>query len=117
MGFRLIVGAVALMGLAACGGDARDYPALLPTDQVLADPAIPVHAADAARDDSLGPVLDARGRALAQRGSPAPAASDAGLQRRADALRARAKALSQQSPDPRPCAEDQPDCTIPPTQE
>ena len=37
MGFRLIGGAMALMGLTACGGARSDYPALMPTDQILSD--------------------------------------------------------------------------------
>lgn len=110
MGFRLIGGAIALMGLAACGDDTRDYPALLPTEQVLAEPAIPAHAAGAARDDSLGAALDARGQALARHAGPAPG-RDSDLQRRADALRARAAALSQRAPDAQQCPETQPDCT------
>ena len=48
MGFRLIGGAMALMGLTACGGARSDYPALMPTDQILAEPAMPAHAGDAA---------------------------------------------------------------------
>lgn len=114
MGFRLIAGVLVLLALIACGDNRRDYPALLPTDQVLADPAIPNHAMDATRDDALGASLDARGRALAQRGSPTPAANDAELQRRAAALRARAQVLSQQSLDPQQCSEEQPDCASQP---
>ena len=110
MGLRLILGAVALTGLAACGDDTRDYPALLPTAEVLADPSIPSHAADAAADDSLGAALDARGKALAGRAGGPPMASNADLHARADALRARAAILSQQSLDAPDCPADQPDC-------
>ena len=87
MGLRLILGAVALTGLAACGDDTRDYPALLPTADVLAEPAIPGHAADAAADDSLGAALDARGKALAGRAGGPPMTDSADLQARADALK------------------------------
>ncbi|GEK68169.1 hypothetical protein [Paracoccus denitrificans] len=90
--------ALALASLAACGDTAGDYPALMPTDRLLAEPALPGHAADAARDPAaVGGALDARGRSLAGRSGTGPAAHDAELQRRADALRARARALSQQS--------------------
>ena len=118
MGLRLILGALALSGLAACGESTRDYPSLLPTAEVLAEPAIPRHAADAATDDSLGAALDARGKALAGRAEGPPMSGGGELQRRADALRARARTLSQQSlddaeaaPDAAPaCPTDQPDC-------
>ena len=107
MGLRLILGAVALTGLAACGDDTRDYPALLPTAEVLADPSIPSHAA---ADDSLGAALDARGKALAGRAGGPPMTDSADLQARADALRSRARDLSQQSLDAPDCPTDQPDC-------
>ena len=84
--------ALALASLAACGDTAGDYPALMPTDRLLAEPALPGHAADAARDPAA-----VGGRSLAGRSGTGPAAHDAELQRRADALRARARALSQQS--------------------
>ena len=115
MGLRLIWGALALAGLAACGDRTHDYPALLPTAEVLAEPRIPGHAADAARDDSVGPSLEARGKALAAQAGGPSHSSDSDLQARAKALQARAKALSQQplddsaaGPD---CPADQPDCT------
>ena len=116
MGLRLILGAMALMGLAACGDDTRDYPSLRPTAEMLAEPAIPGHAADAATDDSLGATLDARGKALEGRagaeraGGPAITGGGKELQTRADALRARARVLSQQSLDEPECPADQPDC-------
>lgn len=58
--------------LAGCTGEARDYPRLLPTDQILAEPTLPDHAPDAALS---------------------PADVDAEAQARADALRQRAEAL------------------------
>ena len=57
---------------AACTQDAGDYPRLLPTAQVLAEPVLPEHAAPAAQD-------------------PAPVTT--GIANRADALRARAGTL------------------------
>lgn len=58
--------------LAACGDPQADYPALMPTDALLAEPALPDAAADAAA---------------------APEATTAATEARADALRARAEAL------------------------
>lgn len=110
MSLRLILGAVALTGLAACGDDTRGYPALLPTAVMLAEPAIPAHAADAAADDSLGASLDARGRALAAQAGAHPAPGSSDLNARADALRSRARELSQQSLDGPDCTPDQADC-------
>lgn len=62
---------ILVLTLAACAEGER-YPALLPTDRLLAEPALPAHA-------------------TAARADPAPvrAATDA----RAEALRARAEAL------------------------
>lgn len=67
-----------LMTLAACGSQG-DYPALLPTSQLLADPDVPVHAQAALSD-------------------PAPVETVANA--RADALRARAAALKGPVVDP-----------------
>lgn len=64
-----ILSLCALAALAACS-DGQDYPRLLPTSQVLAAPALPAHAGDAAQ-------------------SP----PDRAITARADALRARAEAL------------------------
>lgn len=107
-GMGRIWGALALASLAACGDMVGDYPELMPTDRLLAEPALPGHATDAGRDPAAaGNALDARGRSLAA--GAAPAAGDAALQRRAEALRARAKALSQQSPA-EDCPEGSADC-------
>ena len=57
---------------AACTQDAGDYPRLLPTAQVLAEPVLPEHAAPVAQD-------------------PAPVTT--AVNDRAEALRARAAAL------------------------
>ncbi|WP_449045411.1 hypothetical protein [Paracoccus versutus] len=109
-GMGRIWGALALASLAACGDMVGDYPELMPTDRLLAEPALPGHATDAGHDPAAaGGALDARGRSLAARAGAAPAAGDAALQRRAEALRARAKALSQQSPA-EDCPEGSADC-------
>lgn len=72
---RIGPGAAALaLALAGCGGDdAGRFPALLPTQQILAEPVLPEHAAPAAA-------------------SPAPTEAEAAS--RAEALRRRAGALS-----------------------
>ena len=62
---------ILVAALAACGGDG-DYPELLPTSQLLAEPVVPVHAQAAAAD---------------------PAPVEAATASRAEALRARARAL------------------------
>lgn len=58
--------------LSACAGESGPYPRLLPTDRILAEPALPDHAPDAAASS---------------------AAVDAQAQAHADALRQRADAL------------------------
>lgn len=63
----------ALLSVTACGGGDGAYPALLPTERILAEPVLPAHAADAAQ----GP---------AQADTTAAARAEA-LRRRADALR------------------------------
>ncbi|QRZ14013.1 hypothetical protein JWJ88_04960 [Paracoccus methylovorus] len=95
---RRIWGTMALTLLAACGDTGGDYPALLPTDRLLVEPALPAHAAEAGRDPAaISDKLDARGQSLAGRAGAKPVPGDALLQQRAQDLRARAKALSQQS--------------------
>ncbi|WP_415639305.1 hypothetical protein [Paracoccus nototheniae] len=65
---------ILMLMLAACSeGADSDYPALMPTDQILAEPALPAHVG-AVRTDA-GPV-------------------EAATLSRAEALRARARALS-----------------------
>lgn len=104
-----IIGITALAALAGCD-DGRDYPALMPTEQVLAPPALPGHAEDVARDPAAATdALAARGAALSGRGSGGSVADAAALDRRAEALRARAKALSQRSLDDA-CPENKPNC-------
>ncbi len=64
---------VPLMLLAAgCDRNAAPYPTLLPTQQILSEPALPDHAADAGAN---------------------PDAIDAATEDRAEALRSRAEAL------------------------
>lgn len=67
--------------VAACAPDGPDYPALLPTAEVLAEPALPAHAAVAR--------------------TPADAArTEAATSARADALRSRAGGLRAPVIDP-----------------
>lgn len=86
-----------VMLLAACGDDSRDYPALIPTDQLLAEPAIPGHAGIAAGSpDQVASDLAAAGSALnvssAQVTAEVPV--EPALSDRAAALRRRADTLS-----------------------
>lgn len=71
---------IACLALSACGSDA-DYPQLLPTQQILAEPALPAHARGPA-----GP-LD-------------PAAVEAAAAARAAALQQRARDLQAPVIDP-----------------
>jgi hypothetical protein len=55
--------------LSACTGDAEPYPRLLPTDQILAEPALPDYTPQAAVDAEAETRADAlRRRADALRG-------------------------------------------------
>lgn len=90
----LLLGALLLAG---CGDDSRDYPALIPTDQLLAEPAIPGHAGIATGSpDQVASDLAAAGAALnvssAQVTAEAPV--DPALADRAATLRRRADTLS-----------------------
>ncbi|WBU61563.1 hypothetical protein [Paracoccus albus] len=84
--------------LAACGDRAGDYPDLLPTDQLLAEPSIPSHAQIAAGSpDQVRSDLESAGAALAVSSAEVTAqdgAIDPALPPRAEALRRRARALS-----------------------
>lgn len=100
--------ALTLAALAGCDDRIGDYPALLPTDQILAEPAVPGHAADSASDPAaMTAGLQGRRSTLTSQ-APGPVASDAALSGRADALRARAGALSKATlgscPEGRACA-------------
>jgi len=104
-----IWGGLALAMLAGCGDAGGDYPALMPTDRLLAEPALPAHALDAAQSpETVGSMLDGRARSLAGRAGTAAGTGDATLQRRAEALRDRAGALSQQLPPAAPADGDCP---------
>ncbi|WP_199261726.1 hypothetical protein, partial [Paracoccus binzhouensis] len=77
-----ICSALALAALTACGDDTSDYPALMPTDRLLAPPALPGHAADAATDpEAATAALDARAQGLSGRAGSGQAAGDAELRR------------------------------------
>lgn len=96
--------------LAGCSNRIGDYPALLPTDQVLAEPQLPGHARDAARDpQQTRDALSARAAGLSASAGAGPG-SDSALTARAEALRARAAALRKTSLD---CPEGQADCPPP----
>ncbi|HWL59083.1 MAG TPA: hypothetical protein VNQ78_20725 [Paracoccus sp. (in: a-proteobacteria)] len=89
----------ALLALAGCDDRMGDYPALLPTDQLLAEPRLPQHAAEvAASPDSVAHGLEGRAAGL-RSGPPAPTGTGADLAARADALRSRAATLSNKSLD------------------
>lgn len=112
-----MTGILALAVMAGCD-DGRDYPSLLPTDQVLAQPALPAHAGGVGTDPAaVTDALMARRAALqaqsAAGGGTGLDASD--LDRRAAALRARAKALSARALDA--CPEGQADCAAAPAAE
>ncbi|MFC3568896.1 hypothetical protein [Paracoccus simplex] len=109
MSLAKICGALALAALAACSDDTSDYPALMPTDRLLAPPSLPGHAADAANDpEAATAALDARAQGLAGRAGSGQVDNDAELRRRAEALRARARALSERPLDD--CTPDDADC-------
>lgn len=88
--------------LAACADHGIDYPALMPTDQLLAEPAIPGHAEIAATSpDQVAADLAAAGVALAVSQAEVTAAdvtNDAELTARAEALRKRAAEMSAETP-------------------
>ena len=93
---------VPLLMLGACGDSSGDYPALIPTDRLLAEPAIPGHAGIAASNpDQVVSDLQAAGAALAVSQNEVTAADvtdDAALTARAKALRAKAATLSAEAP-------------------
>lgn len=96
--------------LAACSDRTSDYPQLLPTDQVLAEPHIPGHAAGAAKDPrETEQALNARAARLAASGPVGPAADDT-LAARAKALQSRAATLRKTSLD---CPDGGQDCPAP----
>lgn len=105
--------ALGLMVLAGCDDRLGDYPQLLPTDQILADPAIPGHASATAQDPAAV-TQDLQGRAAAlSKSTPAPVATGlrargpaapvmedgSALAQRAEALRKRAAGLAATSLD------------------
>lgn len=88
--------------LSACADRGIDYPALMPTDQLLAEPAIPGHADIAATSpDQVAADLAAAGAGLAVSQAEVTAAdvgNDAALTARAEALRKRAAEMSADTP-------------------
>lgn len=88
---------MATLPLLGCGDRSGDYPTLLPTDQVLAEPSIPGHAQIAANSpDQVVADLETAGAALAVSSAEVTAntsVADAALNSRAETLRQRAAAL------------------------
>ncbi|SDD74788.1 hypothetical protein SAMN05421538_102337 [Paracoccus isoporae] len=89
--------------LAGCGDRSGDYPALLPSEQILAEPAIPGHAEIAASSpDQVVSDLQNAGAALAVSSAEVTAAQSADAQAltaRAEALRRRAAELARTAPE------------------
>lgn len=88
---------LAAITLTACGDYAADYPQLAPTDQLLAPPKIPAHAADAASSpDAVDRALHSDHASVVARADRAlrQGAGSGDLAERATALRARAASLS-----------------------
>lgn len=87
---------------AACTGDDQEYPRLLPTQQILAEPTLPDHVPDAQAD--LDESLRAQGTATRARADAIPDPTDAGdLQARAADLRRRAEELRRADSDAEDC--------------
>lgn len=84
--------------LAACSAGTDDYPRLLPTQQILAEPALPDHAAPAIEADRpVRDTVEAQGAATRGAGEAIPDPVDAAsLNARAADLRRRAEALRNQ---------------------
>lgn len=96
--------------LGGCSDRTGDYPKLLPTDQVLAEPRIPSHAAVVAQDpQETQQALSTRAAGLSASGAAGPGA-DSTLAARAEALQSRAAALRKTSLD---CPETGKDCPSP----
>lgn len=86
--------------IAACGDTGGDYPTLVPVG-TLVEPALPAHAAIAARSPAtVNADVAAAGAATRQRADAIASQSsgDAALLARAAALRARADALREADP-------------------
>lgn len=85
------------LSLFGCSDSLSDYPVLLPTDSLLAEPAIPGHAQIAASSpDQVKADLEAAGQALAVGSTEITAQNVANkdeLNARAEELRRRARAL------------------------
>lgn len=98
-----------ILTLAACS-DYADYPRLLPMDQLTAAPRLPANAAEAASSPAtVNARLQQQRGALQSRAAAAaasgPDASD--LTTRAEALRKRARALSETPMDQADCPDGQ----------
>lgn len=60
-----MIAVICVSGLAGCAGEAEDYPHLLPTAQMLAEPALPAHAGTGGAEAEAQ--LSARAAALRSR--------------------------------------------------
>lgn len=97
----LPLGLLLAFSLAGCGDYTADYPALAPTDSLLAPPALPSHAQAAAKDPAaVTGSLEAERNRLEGRAKAASSGghSNGDLAERARKLRERAEALRTQDP-------------------
>lgn len=97
-----------VLALAGCGDQTAGYPALMPTDQLLAAPALPAHARDAANSaDATAGSLTAQRDALHGRADRAigRGGRTGDLAARAEALRERARVLAATPINDDPAAE------------
>ena len=102
-----------LIFVAACTDGSGDYPRLLPTQQILAEPTLPDHAGTL-DGDVLRDRVQAQGKATRARGDAIPDPVDgAALAARAADLRRRAEALRQQTAPDCPPGATSPDCPEP----
>ncbi|AUH34735.1 hypothetical protein [Paracoccus tegillarcae] len=101
---------------AACTDDAGNYPRLLPTQQILAEPSLPDHAGPAdTSEEAVRQQVEQQGAATRARADAIPdPVDDASLDRRAADLRRRADELRRQTETPEcPPGVAAPDCPDP----
>ncbi|TRW96252.1 hypothetical protein FNJ84_13265 [Paracoccus sp. M683] len=100
--FRALMITTVCLAAAGCSDDAADYPRLLPTQQILAEPSLPDHAGPITDNaDPLRQAVQARGAATqARAGTIADPADGRDLAARAADLRRRADALRSESTAP-----------------
>ena len=114
---RILPLSVLCFAAVACTDGSGDYPRLLPTEQILAEPALPDHAGPATSSaDPVRDTVEAQGAATRSRADAIPDPVDDGaLAARAADLRRRAEALRNQTDAPPDCPADAttPDCPQP----